>query len=88
MVRRRGRDDTSVAKLYTRCLECDKKAYPSRKSAKKVCQLMCDQGAAGEDLRAYPCPFGMGFHVGHSDTTRRGLLPDLNDPRLNHLEET
>ena len=44
----------------------DKRKYGSEKSAKKVAGLLRDkQAETAEDVRAYLCPAGTHYHVGH-----------------------
>jgi hypothetical protein len=83
---RRKPEDSTIAKLYVMCLDCDKKTYPSRRIAKQIVRRQRDQGFDVKGVGPYACPFGMGIHIGHSQGTQG--RPNLNDPRLNHVEET
>jgi hypothetical protein len=43
------------------CQHCGKQTYLSRKEAKRVAKTV----HPGEDLNAYRCPHGEGWHIGH-----------------------
>lgn len=42
------------------CQRCDKTTWPSRKAARRHSRRY-----PATDVRPYPCPVGLGWHVGH-----------------------
>lgn len=58
-----GRDGPSIRDRWSRCHECGKRGYATRKIAKRARQAMLDNG---DGLRAYECPSRNGlWHLGH-----------------------
>lgn len=54
-----------------RCLACGKYAYPDRGTAKRELRRIYRTEDERRDFRAYRCPVGVGFHLGHDARWRR-----------------
>jgi hypothetical protein len=62
----------------TGCDSCGKRSYHTRRDARRARRA---HHSDAKGLQAYPCPVGLGFHLGHLDP-QRAPRANLNDPRI------
>lgn len=64
---------TKVNVAWVWCARCNKRTYHSRRDAKAVARS--HRQASDRHIRAYECPEGRGWHVGHyPEVVAAGLI--------------